>query len=518
MAYYPLKCPRCLNVCTNETVLFPSPERGVKVFGGKSVSASDIFLSSSTTVKESEFEESEWDIEPDSPNSATLLLAEQKEGHDSSPTAQTEGEPPEVLRAKVEYYTFSQLKGYFVKGLNRSACFEEAQYVKVDIPPELEDPSCPGNLLTAVHFMRPEPQTDQWSEYSVSERYCPCCHKNLTPNAGKMPTYVALLLGTSDAGKTVFLIALYYALARVEGFCLPYNATLLMSLLETRSDFSIAQWAENLFKHGNPPGTTVQLDSDPLALGLTLTLGQTQKKCILYLRDIPGETLTGGESDLRSMLSQFPRFDGFLLLIDPLTFVASNDIFGSGKKRKSGPRQLADLSTSIQTNIISRVDGNVINAPTLVFVTKGDMLLDPAVTEKLARHRIYLSNPALTNRPVTQGDKRYFDGIDAGTRQILSTLSPNVPAFVKGCFKNAKYFLVSAYGRNGNTVQADGRLNTNALKPWRVAQAVECFLMQLNMLPPYDQMDSCEPKPYEANLQLINEWGSKNCVNWVDIS
>ena len=411
--------------------------------------------------------------------------------------------------------------------------------VDVDVPPAFENARFKGKLINGVRIR--EDGRSPWRQ--TDARYCPYCRNvRLHDNSGKFPTFVVLLMGTRDAGKTVYLTSLYHTLSIGGGFRLPLKGSLSMSA-DMDNDLPIARYANDLFQsddgRGWLPETTTALQAipRPVAFSVSVSYGDSQNKSnlksLLFLRDISGENLASDNPRLRSILAQFAKFDAFLLLLDPYTFPSARTLFPAWKRvdAQKGVDQLSGFQNIIETKVSRSFANGRISVPTTVLVTKGDIFFDKRSRAMLSEMGVKQSNPALAN-PVNYFDREYFSVVNRGTQHILEKLNSKVLNFLKDWFDDPYFAVVSALGQ-AVTVRFDEEKqlryvdNPNLISPWKIAETLARLLMSLHALPPYDIAES-RPNTEESkreredrlrkNREIINKWGKSYCSGWNQIN
>lgn len=511
MAYYPIKCPYCLKMHTNETVRFNL--RDAMVIGSRTVLKSESEESKSAAAGElfsTLNSGSDWDDEPEQ-------------------AASSSAKGKKSRFPKEGYYTLSELKNIFGEENVK------AEYKTVNALPALTSAEYSGDLLMRVTITVTEDgtQTDKF----MTDRYCDCdaqLPRKLSASSGSVPSYVILLMGSRQSGKTMYLISLFHSLRKDGGYKLPPSAVLnLETLSDSNAQMPISKMERDLFTEGILPKSTVDMTNEPLVMDVTLKFQtKAMNKALLFFRDIPGEYMTDVTSqEIKRIANQFPRFDGFVLVLDPMTF--EEGIFGSGREDQ---RYYIDrLKEVIVGSVIPNMNGNNITQPTAVIVTKGDKFFERENIIHWRNKGIPPANPVLAAglndeiaRKSESFDKSYFEDVNTGVLQLLEKLSRNVPNFINTQFDNAFYTMVSALGKRAPKIDAANEkvLTPTAISPWRVADPMLRLLMKLNIIPPYDKTNA-RPDPTEKpnerkarkyrNNSLLNEWGEKYCTAWVNI-
>jgi hypothetical protein len=535
MAYYRIKCPYCLKDVKSDDVLFPT--QGNEETFDQGSASSPISARSEQTFGHNDGEEKpvfgrvNLDFAEDNP------FQDGGEKNTVSREIKTEADSVE------KYLTLEGFSRYFSE-------IEETRNAEIKMAPyylqggndeQHDDAELDKGLLTSIEY-----RDLSGTRRTALERHCPHCGNRLNPLAGIMPTYIILLMGSSSSGKTVYLTSLYLLLGGLsEGSDeLPCLGKLSLSNAEINEKFPIAKYAEDLREKGNLPEATTDLLTEPLPLKVTVQYGKRENgyenmiDCLLFLRDIPGEVLGTDNARMRGILSQVRNFDGFLLLLDPLTMeharnfsleAATEDAFESRRQ------QLEDLRKTIRTNIAAAMPGNArITAPTLVVLTKGDYF--HRSSNNISIRRI-AHNPAIGMQELQdimggRGiilDSRYIEEQNRGTKIIIDMLSGGMSSDIESTFTNTFFMIVSSLGIGVNDIfdaqtQSKRVDNINLLKPWRIKESCVLLLMSMGILPPFNSMEGPPHDKSESsndrelrlsrNFEKLNEWGGQHCAGW----
>jgi len=420
-------------------------------------------------------------------------------------------------------------------------------------------------------------------ETPLSNGFCPHCNNVgvrtlIHPNAGKFPSFIVLLMGTRDAGKTVFFTIASDVMkdSRYKDSKLQCQVTYDYSVEypTTKSDSrTIKQHLDSLQSDGKLPITTTDPKPPPICFESKVIHSGHTHTSLIYLRDVPGEMLASNESDLLMLARNFEKFDGVLLLMDPLSLSNAGEIFDNALKKQynklsqndeqirddmkrrfqKSQKSLSDLSINLSVRFCP---GEIIRKPTILIISKGDMFRDDESIAILESKGIKQANLAVTKirynenfadsncleRP-SQPNSGYYDGISIDTKAILDKLGTSYHQNILAKFDDSvvKYFLASALG-DGVNVKADG-VGENAghyldrdyehIRSDKVIESMEYLLMSLGVLPPFhktrsNNLTSSKPKsswlPFlksknapkgeQNNSALLNEWKENYTVGW----
>ncbi|MDR1299754.1 MAG: hypothetical protein LBJ84_05830, partial [Oscillospiraceae bacterium] len=396
MAYYPIKCPYCLRVHTNETVRFNLREAIV-------VSTRSVARAQNEAAPGAQDEQADYYSGGDGWLDDDFDSAPQQQ----SPSARTGKLPTEGL------FTLAELISRF--GQENVV----AEYKQVNALPALTTADFGGDLLQHVTLTYVENGTETVKR--VMDRYCDCDAerpKRLNTSSGSVASYVVLLMGSSNSGKTMYLISLFRALTQAGGFPMPPTGTVaklsIQVLSEGDSETSIESMSDRLFEEGELPKTTIAMTNEPLTLDITVMFqNNVKKKAMLFLRDMPGEYLTNRERDqeIQRIANQFPYFDGFMIMFDPLTF--AENVFPAGLNDKEQRRQIDRLRQVILSRVVPMMRDNVISQPTAALITKGDYFFDERYGGALRNKGVVLARHVLPNLQESF-DQQYFAKVSAG--------------------------------------------------------------------------------------------------------
>ena len=536
--YYPIKCPYCLRAHSNDTVRF-------RLYDAVEVSSKE-----ARSVVISSMEEDLYDED---------FISNENEDweNDGAPEEKAERPAGGERQARIsegKYYTFAELKAFEGQGriTIASSTGEERQVSILNVKGEYKqvnalatltrdnsDNHYDGDLLTCVSLTIVE--GDREKVLDIRDRYCDCDDgRKIHSSSGTVPSYVVLLMGASNSGKTVYLVSLYHELSRKGGYPLPPSenpkesiARISMTALSKGAmDTDIETMEANQFREGKLPPTTVNMHNEPLLLDITVTCNHCDlpKKALLFMRDMPGEFLTNRDrqQEILRIARQFPRFDGFMIMFDPMTFDESVFISADTNTSLEQRKQIERFRGVIVEHISPLMDNNTIQQPTVAIITKGDKFFSAENMRVLSNRNVSYSNPILTAHQRESFDEHYFNELDDGVKRILDVLSNNIDELVSTYFSTAFFTLGAALGKNPPGInEMEKTVDTpNAIKPWRVADPLLRLLMRLNIIPPFDKTrmrettgeteEERKARKYK-NRQALNEWGEKYYSGWKNL-
>ncbi len=363
---------------------------------------------------------------------------------------------------------------------------------------------------------------DEMHEFMFSNRYCPFCRNPLPALAGQLPTYIVTLLGPSNAGKTVYLCALFRALTRSSsGVRLPCGGGLSGS---ADMSYNAVEELSNRMYAGYLPDTTVDAFSKPMVFELTYDnpARSTSRKCLLAVSDMKGETFHNPDSldTHAALLDMYLHTDGFLFFVDPDTLPRVQTELNLPR---DGGNTIAAMRAIITRGILAHYDGNVVRKPTVVFMTKVDMLLN-------RMRQIMIRLPETNDRsPSSSHNRDYYRCINEETRNLIRLLSTDLFSFLNASFPESFFTSVSALGVTPHLDASNRAIEAIELRnSIRLVQPVIVLLSLLQILPPYLNWEKVPaenpdlPKKAKkrqeqeignaiaANTRLYEEWKLQN--------
>jgi hypothetical protein len=569
MAYYPIKCPYCLQELSNKDVLFNLrtgiAERQREIWQGDIPKAQVAAGPSPSGPPGGEYEGGgNWledntqpatDIGDTAFSSGGEWLLQKMNGGGEWMPNEPSGPVDSEIRAaaanapSVGYYTYADLQKHFGAD-NVKPIFIGG----IKAPLAMTNNECKDDLLIGVEIKKLEENRETTTAYM--RRYCDC-GKELMNASGMKPSYVLLMLGSSNSGKTMFLIALHRALSIEGGYILPPQATgsrgiakQLVSVLsgsDGREDTSLEKMSDKLFDRGALPDTTFSLENEPLVLDVSVDFKKSKStNALLFMRDMPGEFLINPEKteQLDKLARQFPKFDGFIFMLDPFTFTEKNVFAANKDSELSDTKYIYRLNQVLTGKITPLMGDHKINKPTAVIITKGDHFFDKQNVQRLNQKGVERSFPTFSPYQRESYDKDYFKEIDKDNQRILSSLSKNIIDMLDKNFSKVFYALVSSLSKepigiefrmvkeiDKAGIEAEVRrkfvISKNAIKPWRVTDPFIRMLMRLHIVPPFDEVEARQPDMDTREnalarnakyLDEINAWGRKYCSAWEELS
>ncbi len=340
-------------------------------------------------------------------------------------------------------------------------------------------------------------------EFILASRYCPYCRRRLPNLAGTVPTYFVTLLGPSNAGKTVFLCALYRMLT-MEPSRLPCGGTLTGS-----ADLSYNAISEpsNRMYQGYLPDTTVDVFSEPVVLKLDYQNVQTNVKrsCLFAVSDMKGETIHNVQflDDQTALGDQYKNADGFLFFADPEKMNRVQAEFED--LTKDGGKTVSDMIDVITTALLSLFPGNKVNTPSVIFLTKIDVLL-----ERMGQLMLKFPYTQERQRTASRCVGSYYAHLENETKKLLGALDNNLFSFLEGSFSRTHYTTVAALGITPHR-GAEGKVREiiDLRHSIRLAQPVVLLLTMLGFLPPYanfEEMPAKDPQLRPRELKRLEQY------------
>lgn len=339
---------------------------------------------------------------------------------------------------------------------------------------------------------------------TVRKFYCPHCHNEIIPLAGKMPMYLVSLMGPSSAGKTVYLTILHILLNGKQ-YNLPTGCLFFSSIGEMAREFD--RYKMNLIKNNQLPATTQELRKDPYLLKVSYRAdpfsATTDKQCLLGLIDMRGEMLQGGQNDQLTDFNvpQFREADGFIMMVDPETLDTVHtqlpeELFG-GRTIEALSQTISSMRETIMDCITAEL--GKIQKPSVVSLVKQDILYK--YHEQLG---IPFAQPVIAPKfgPVlgTSLGEKYYEPMKQSTKACIQYLSGSFAFFLEETFENPYFVSLSALGRE---VQIKGNKidNYQKIQPVRVEEPLLWLLMAFDFVPPF-----YHEAYFRIPEQVVREW------------
>lgn len=347
---------------------------------------------------------------------------------------------------------------------------------------------------------------------TVRKFYCPFCHSEIIPLAGKMPMYLVSLLGPSSAGKTVYLTILHMLLSgRI--YRLPQGVLSFENLGAMGKEFQ--NFALDIRRKNELPSTTQENRKDPYLMRVSYTADpnstETNKQCLLGLIDMRGEMLQGEHNDDLTDFNvpQFKEASGFIMMVDPETL---EGVYNRLPEQYFGGRKIEQLDMTINSMkqaIMECITAEMgrIKRPSVVALAKEDILI-----KNHAQLGIPLSQPVIAPnfRPVpgTYLGKTYYEPMNHSTRECIRYLSGSFTNFLDNTFTNPYFVSISALG---NLVQIVGNKidNFEKIQPVRVEEPLLRLLMDFNFIPPFYREEY-----YKDPAAVMETWGKIFAESW----
>lgn len=505
MAYYPIKCVRCAQILTNDTVLFDTSDTVLSLAQQMGV------------VQEEEFEEQK-------PMTISTLDSNEEESVPSdNQILNSEDMQPQAASERKKHrftqkMTYAQIKAYCDE--NGGTC--RPSYQSVTVTPDFYD-SVPASerdedLLVKVTFRKDRNDKEKQS----IRRFCPCCNCEIPSQSGAMPTYNVTLMGTSASGKTVYLCALNHALMYHKLGALPYGGN-LSCISASRSNTDLLKKSNLLFDRGVLPGTTQMAYTEPLVVQITFTMERLgkRKKCLLALSDMRGEDfITETGDNLQQKAEIFASADAFLMLVSPLNMgLISTRLSGDEADEEYNTGVHDAMLTNISEYILPHFSDSVITVPSSIMLSKCDQLMN---NKELLAGLVQPFNPVVLPEPTIRYTGTYFRSQHEGTQAVLKT-QPQLFNSLLNMFHQAYYTSFSSLGTAANvevqevnggpeeeTKKEKKVTNPNAINPIRVLDSMIYILMRLGFLPEYYKIEYGNQFE-DNNSQVLRNWVD-NCT------
>lgn len=477
MGYYPIKCIHCMRPLRMEDRCVKLDQEEIKSFDsrfGRTQESQDVDLND--------------DVE----------LAENNKNRKSRNRSSDK---------KILYKSLAQLRTEKV--------IEQEEILPIKISGEFRNiEECRKEFVQSIVVKNLDVQGKKMSG-TIRKFYCPFCHNEIIPLAGKMPMYLVSLLGPSSAGKTVYLTILHMLLSgRI--YRLPQGFLSFENLGAMGKEFQ--NFAFDIRRKNELPSTTQENRKDPYLLRVSYSANpnssDTNKQCLLGLIDMRGEMLQGEHNDDLTDFNvpQFKEASGFIMMVDPETL---EGVYNRLPEQYFGGRKIEQLNMTIgsmKEAIMECITAEMgkIKRPSVVALAKEDILL-----KNHAQLGIPLSQPVIAPnfRPIpgTYLGKTYYEPMNRSTRECIRYLSGSFTAFLDNTFTNPYFVSISALG---SLVQIAGNKidNFEKIQPVRVEEPLLKLLMDFNFIPPFYREEY-----YNDPVAVMETWGKIFAENWSGI-
>ena len=412
-----------------------------------------------------------------------------------------------VLKEKhieIQYKSLAQLR--------KESVITNEEVYPVSISPEYAmDEECRATDLVQAVEVKDLQIGEEKVSGIVRRFYCPYCHSQLIPQAGKMPIYLVSLMGPSSAGKTVYLTILHMLLSG-GNIVLPQGYVHFETLGVTGKEYE--QFASHIRRNNRLPATTQEDRKAPYLLQVDYTAipgsAQSNKKCILGLIDMRGEMFNGEHNEDLSNINvpQFKESDGFIMMVDPETLEGVYNRLPEQYMNRD-INQLEEAISAMKTSILDCVTGDIgqIQKPSVVALTKTDLLYKNHQQLGIPLNQPVIA-PAFRVSPNSNLAATYFDPMSQSTRECIQYLSRGLSNFLEQTFFMPYYISVSALGA-GVKVSGDNLDNYQLIHPIRVDEPLIYLLMKLNFVPSFYRGEF-----FEVPQRVVNEWGENFAECW----
>lgn len=301
---------------------------------------------------------------------------------------------------------------------------------------------------------------DVWGN-ETTQRVCPHCHNPLPPLYGKYPIYYISVIGTSGAGKTVFLSQF------IKNFS---NVNAMFGLPSMHLSTNEANYVENnkieinvTLPQGTDPGTLQQ------PLFYNLQKNKVTNTFVFY--DIAGEDCV--DDQVMSRYSSFIKHSsGIIFLIDPRQIPVFGLELKDGEKIDE-PRKVLDTVRRAFPG------DNQTDIPLAIVISKSDqcrhvlgmcsMLYQPNISKVHANMKDALNQPMFNAEEYNQ-IAEYLD-------EFMQAQVPDLWAIVSENYNHYNYFAFSAIGCDvQDSCPVDNPL------PYRIQEPFFWILKEIGML------------------------------------
>ncbi len=265
----------------------------------------------------------------------------------------------------------------------------------------------------------------------TDRRVCPHCHNPLPMGFGKNKVKNISIIGTTGAGKTVYISQLLKGMGK-------YAVKSGLNAFYT-SDHEANFVEDNMVAQGKPlpDSTSPGRLSQPMFYDIVKSEGNIKREDTIVLYDIAGENCRDASS-----MSRFAKFvkhsDGLILLIDPqqLDFVVS----------KQGREDIVPPATALITlhSILVTEKNKKCDVPIAVCVSKSDQCFD--ILPPIAQDQVQRAGEDINGMPTKEFDGKSYNSLQAELKRLMLSHADDICQILMDEYQAANFFAVSAIG------------------------------------------------------------------------
>lgn len=265
----------------------------------------------------------------------------------------------------------------------------------------------------------------------TERRVCPHCHNPLPRGFGKNNVKNIVIIGTTGAGKTVYISQLLKGMGK-------YAPKSGLNAFYT-SDHEANFIEDNMVAVGKPlpDSTSPGRLSQPMFYDIVKSDGRTKTEDTIVLYDIAGENCQNANAMVR--FARFVKYsDGLILLIDPqqLDFVVNTQV----------DNDIVSPATALITlhSVLVTEKNKKCNVPIAVCVSKSDQCFD--ILPSVAQDQVQKAGEDINGMATKEFDGKSYNSLQSGLKKLMMNYADDVCQILMDEYITSNFFAVSAIG------------------------------------------------------------------------
>lgn len=301
----------------------------------------------------------------------------------------------------------------------------------------------------------------------TDRRVCPHCHNPLPVGFGKNRVKNISIIGTTGAGKTVYISQLLYGMGKyarksgLSAFFTSPNEANFVEANKVAKDYPL------------PDSTSPGRLSQPMFYDIVQSNGMSRREDTIVLYDIAGENCKDSGSMIR--FAKFVKHsDGLILLIDPeqLNFIPNVN----AREDNVAP------STALNTlHAVLESEGHKKSTiPIAVCVSKSDQCFN--ILPPIAQEQVQSADEDVNGMPKKEFDGRSYNQLQLDLKELLKSNADEVHQILGDEYLVSNFFAVSAIGCKCEKNEKGFTAPINVPNPRRIEEPILWLFKQFGMI------------------------------------
>lgn len=301
----------------------------------------------------------------------------------------------------------------------------------------------------------------------TDRRVCPHCHNPLPVGFGKNRVKNISIIGTTGAGKTVYISQLLHGMGRYA------RKSGLSAFFTSPNEANFIEANKVAKDHPLPDSTSPGRLSQPMFYDIVQSNGMSKREDTIVLYDIAGENCKDSGSMIR--FAKFVKHsDGLILLIDPkqLNFIPNV----SAKEDNVAP------STALNTlHAVLEDEGHgKCKIPIAVCVSKSDQCFN--ILPPIAQEQVQSADEDVNGMPKKEFDGKSYNQLQADLKSLLKSNADEVHQILGDEYLYSNFFAVSAIGCRCEMNENGFMSPVNVPNPRRIEEPILWLFKQFGMI------------------------------------